>query len=48
MNKMEVMLFPTLKLVFYLRQLTAVEHGFFYALTLLLAVVIEQTEGIAT
>ena len=38
---------PTLYLVFYLRQLTAMEDGFFYALSLLLAVVVEQSEGIA-
>ena len=39
---------PTRNLVFYLRQLAAVEHGFFDALALLLAVVVEQAEGVAT
>ena len=40
-------LFPTLQLVFYLRQLTAMENGFFYALTLLCAIVVKQAECIS-
>ena len=39
-------LFPALQLVLNLRQLTAVERRFLDAATLLLSVVVQQTEGI--
>ncbi len=40
-------LFPTLQFVLQFWYLTTVEGGFFDALALLLAVVVEQAEGIA-
>ena len=40
-------LFPTLDVAFYLRQLTAMEDWLLDAVAFLLAIVIEQTEGIA-
>ena len=44
----DTLLLPTLQLVLQFRNLTAVEGRFLDALALLLAVVVKQTEGIAT
>ena len=42
-----IFLFPTLEFVFQLRNLTAVEHRFLDAASLLTAIVIEEAEHVA-